>query len=105
VGIALVTRMAQAAETVVLVGVEDVGNWRNGPSDQGAVSDDGLDVAFRSGANNLVPPDGDGNNLPNVFLRDLESGTSIKINPVTTDGRNPPLGENDRGVFDRINKR
>jgi Tol biopolymer transport system component len=54
----------------------------NGPS----ISADGRYVAFRSLASDLVP--GDGNDLADVFVRDLQSGTTVRAS-VDTAGHDP----------------
>jgi Tol biopolymer transport system component len=48
-----------------------------------SISPDGRFVAFESDASNLVP--GDTNNLPDVFVRDRQSGTTERVS-VTTSG-------------------
>ena len=43
-----------------------------------SISGDGRHVAFTSFASNLVP--GDGNGQPDVFVRDLDAGTTVRAN-------------------------
>lgn len=50
----------------------------NGRSDGGAMSADGRYVAFTSQASNLV--EGDTNNAEDVFLRDLRTNTTTRVN-------------------------
>jgi len=46
-----------------------------------AISGDGLYVVFNSGASNLVP--GDDNSHPDVFLRDVQAGTTTRVSVST----------------------
>jgi TolB protein len=55
----------------------------NGPSSQPDLSADGRYVVFTSAASNLVP--GDTNGVPDVFLRDLDAGTTTRLS-VSSDG-------------------
>src|SRR5262249_17900543 len=59
------------------------GAQANGPSALPAISGDGRCVAFVSSASNLVP--GDTNNVDDVFVRDLQSGTTTRVS-VADDG-------------------
>ncbi len=55
-----------------------------------AVSGDGQRVVFASDAGNLVP--GDGNNAPDIFLRDVTAGTTSRVS--LTDGGGEANGDN-----------
>ena len=57
-----------------LVSVATNGVPGNGLSQESAMTPDGRYVAFSSAANNLVP--GDTNGLPDIFVRDLQAGTT-----------------------------
>jgi Tol biopolymer transport system component len=70
--------------TVRRVSVGPAGAQANGSSHLPAISGDGRYVAFLSDAANLVP--GDGNDLPDVFVRDLRYGITHRLS-VATDGR------------------
>jgi len=59
-------------------------------STEAAISADGRYVAFSSTANNLVP--GDANNLRDVFVRDLVSGTTTLVS-MATNGSSSGNGE------------
>jgi Tol biopolymer transport system component len=61
--------------TTALVSVSTNGSCGNGPSGAGAMTPDGRFVAFSSAASNLVP--GDTNGIPDIFVRDLQSGTTV----------------------------
>ena len=63
-------------------GVQGNGNsyWGNGPSDR-YISADGRFVAFRSESSNLAP--GDTNGQPDVFLRDMLTGTTERVSVST----------------------
>ena len=52
-------------------------SYGNGKAEQVAISATGRYVAFESAASNLVPLDT--NNLPDIFLRDMRSGRTIRI--------------------------
>ncbi|MCB1601013.1 MAG: hypothetical protein R3F18_17005 [Lysobacterales bacterium] len=54
------------------------GTEANHDSYEASVSDDGNVIAFRSSASNLLA--GDINDLPDVFLRDLNAGTIERVN-------------------------
>ena len=64
----ITTRISEAAD----------GTESNGDSFNPVISDDGRYVIFESKANNLVPDDT--NNLEDIFVRDLFSGTLERIN-------------------------
>ena len=49
----------------------------NGTSSGGSISADGRYVTFQSAANNLVP--NDSGTTPDVFLRDVQAGTTIRL--------------------------
>jgi Tol biopolymer transport system component len=49
-----------------------------------AISGNGTRIVFLSNASNLVP--GDTNGIPDIFVRDLQRGTTTRVN-VTSDGR------------------
>ena len=59
------------------VSLANDGAQADGASRQAAVSTDGRFITFRSEASNLV--DGDFNNLPDVFVRDRISGTTLRV--------------------------
>ncbi len=60
-----------------LVSVAPDGFSGHGPSSEPAISSDGRYVAFSSLGDNLVP--GDGNGLPDVFVRDLLAETTTLV--------------------------
>src|SRR5262245_37962878 len=64
------------AGTTVRASVDDAGGDANGPSYYASISADGRFVAFMSFASDLVP--GDGNGVPDVFVRDLVAGTTVR---------------------------
>jgi Tol biopolymer transport system component len=53
-------------------------------SGHASISGDGRHVAFESSASNLVP--GDGNDQPDVFVRDLDAGTTVRANVSSAGG-------------------
>jgi Tol biopolymer transport system component len=57
-----------------LVSVATNGGPGNGLSQESVMTPDGRYVAFSSAANNLVP--GDTNGLPDIFVRDMQAGTT-----------------------------
>jgi Tol biopolymer transport system component len=59
------------------VSVGPGGEEANGPSSQPDLSADGRYVVFTSAASNLVP--GDTNGVPDVFLRDIDAGTTTRL--------------------------
>ena len=61
--------------TTVVVSVSTNGSIGNGDSHSAAMTPDGRYVAFVSAASNLVP--GDANGIPDVFVRDLQSGVTV----------------------------
>jgi Tol biopolymer transport system component len=72
------------AGTTTQVDVGLGGAPANDSSGQASISGDGRHVAFESFASNLVP--GDGNNQPDVFVRDLDAGTTVRANVDTAGG-------------------
>jgi Tol biopolymer transport system component len=60
-----------------------------------SISTDGRYVAFRSEASDLVPDDG--NNTDDIFLRDLQAGTTVRAS-VDTAGGDPDGGSEDPSV-------
>jgi hypothetical protein len=67
---------ATSAQEIVPVDVAFNGGAPDGPSIPGALSADGRFAVFASDASNLVPGD---TVLPDVFVRDLELGTTTRI--------------------------
>lgn len=65
------------AGTTTLVSVNSAGEQGDGRSYDASISADGRYVAFASEAANLV--EGDGNEYPDVFVRDLLAGTTTRI--------------------------
>ncbi|MET9913771.1 hypothetical protein ABZZ74_44730 [Streptomyces sp. NPDC006476] len=63
--------------TTVLVSVGLGGRPANGPSERASISADGRLVVFTSHASNLVR--GDRNDCTDVFLRDLDRGTTVRV--------------------------
>jgi Tol biopolymer transport system component len=72
-------------QTTVLVSVGAGGAPANGGSNNPSISGDGRYVAFRSEASNLVA--GDANGAPDVFVRDLERGTTELVSVATGGAR------------------
>lgn len=66
------------------VSVDEFGGNANGASSSARMSGDGRYVAFASAANDLVADDGAGG--PDVFVRDLATGTTVRASVSTTDG-------------------
>ena len=63
-----------AANTTALVSASTNGGNANGASRSSVITPDGHYVAFVSEASNLVP--GDTNRIPDVFVRDMQAGTT-----------------------------
>ena len=63
-------------ETNILVSIGTDGGCANGVSGESAMTPDGRYVAFASTASNLVP--GDTNGLRDIFVRDLQNGTTVR---------------------------
>jgi len=61
------------------VSISSLGFQANGSSGNPSITDDGQTVVFRSDATNLVPVDTNGQ--PDVFLRDMQSGQTFRMNP------------------------
>ncbi len=64
-------------QTTAIVSVNTNGWSGNGISENSVMTPDGHYVAFASAANNLVA--GDANNIPDVFVRDLQSNTTTLV--------------------------
>jgi Tol biopolymer transport system component len=65
--------------TTTLVSVSTKGGVGNGTSRTPVMTPDGRYVAFVSSASNLVP--GDTNSIPDIFVRDLQLGTTTLASP------------------------
>jgi Tol biopolymer transport system component len=71
--------------TTVPVSATSNGDFGNGASRNAVMTPDGRYVAFVSAANNLVS--GDTNGIPDVFLRDVQLGTTVLVSVGTNPGR------------------
>ena len=69
----------------VSVSVSTNGDPGNGASRSAVMTPDGRYVAFVSAAKNLVA--GDTNGIPDVFLRDVQLGTTVRVSVGTNPGR------------------
>jgi Tol biopolymer transport system component/plastocyanin len=78
-----VYRYDRLSDDLLLVSVSSTGVKGNSDSVFASISDDGRYVAFRSWATNLVP--GDTNNAEDLFVRDLQVGTTTRVS-IATDG-------------------
>ncbi|MFI5494351.1 TolB family protein [Actinoplanes sp. NPDC051859] len=67
--------------TVTLASVSNTGEQANGNAGEPKISADGRYVTFRSRATNLVA--GDTNGRLDVFVRDLQAGTTTRVNVAT----------------------
>ena len=76
-GLGDVFRRDMATGTTALASVRAGGGGANGASGSPALSADGRVVAFHSGASDLVS--GDGNDAHDIFVRDVETGTTTLI--------------------------
>lgn len=65
--------------TTTLVSVSTNGSSGNGESREATMTPDGRYVAFVSAATNLVA--GDSNGIPDIFVRDMQAGTTILASP------------------------
>ena len=65
--------------TNILASVSTNGGFGNGNSGPAVMTPDGRYVAFVSSASNLVP--GDTNGIPDIFVRDMQSGTTMLASP------------------------
>jgi len=66
-----------SAGTTILISASDDGTAGNDTSYDSQISADGMHVVFTSGASNLISDDGNG--AEDVFLRDLEDSTTVRI--------------------------
>ncbi|MEU5583237.1 RICIN domain-containing protein [Streptomyces huasconensis] len=71
--------------TTQRVSVTDSGGQGNSGSSEPSISADGRHVAFESGSSNLVP--GDTNNSGDVFVRDLQTGTTQRVSVASGGGQ------------------
>jgi Tol biopolymer transport system component len=74
------------SDTTGRVSVDTDGGDPNGASSGAAIAADGHHVAFHSGASDLVTDDGNG--VDDVFVRDLQSGTTERVS-VDREGADP----------------
>ncbi len=66
----------------LLVSAKTNGSWANGASGSAVITPDGRYVAFSSVASDLVANDTNG--IPDIFVRDLSTGTTILASPGAT---------------------
>lgn len=64
-------------ETIIIVSTNSIGEQGNSDSYRGSFSSDGTKIIFDSDATNLV--DDDTNGVSDIFIKDLTSGTVIRI--------------------------
>jgi uncharacterized repeat protein (TIGR02059 family) len=87
------------AGTTIRASVNSAGAEGNLSSDDPAISDDGRSVAFDSSSTTFVSPGADTNNATDVFLRDIQAGTTTRISLSSSGGQSdaasydPSLGE------------
>jgi Tol biopolymer transport system component len=81
--------------TTTLVSVSTNGAGGNGVSRSSVMTPDGQYVAFVSAASNLVG--GDTNGIPDVFVRDLQAGTTTlaSVGATSTNSSSPLLGSSE----------
>ena len=81
--------------TMTLVSVSTNGSSANGTSRSSVMTPDGRYVAFVSAATNLIA--GDTNGIPDVFVRDLQAGTTalVSIGAKSTNSTSPLLGSSE----------
>ena len=81
--------------TMTLVSVSTNGSSANGTSRSSVMTPDGRYVAFVSAASYLVA--GDTNGIPDVFVRDLQAGTTalVSIGAKSTNSTSPLLGSSE----------
>ena len=80
-GFAVVPQMAVGALTERVSVATDGSQGYGGSPEKPAISADGRYVAFESGSSNLVA--GDTNGFEDVFVRDLQSGTTQRVSVAT----------------------
>ena len=71
--------------SIVRVSVSSAGDQANGESRCASISGDGRRVVFVSDASNLVTDDS--NEVGDVFVRDLEAGTTLRVSKPTNGGQ------------------
>jgi Tol biopolymer transport system component len=74
----------RAAQTTVRASVSSAGVEGNQTSGSPALSGSGRNVAFQSGASNLVA--GDTNGHADIFVRDLQTSTTLRVGPAGVQG-------------------
>lgn len=84
-GVVDVLLKSRLSGEVTVASVSDDEQPGNGPSSGARLSGDGLTVAFVSAATNLVP--GDTNGEPDVFVRDVVAGTTVRVSTSSTGGQ------------------
>lgn len=85
------------ANSFTLVSTNPAGLSGNGMSTWGAISGDGRSVVFESGASDLVA--GDSNGFSDIFVRDLRSGTTLRLtNGSNGNSRAPSISADGRWV-------
>ena len=84
--------------TTMPVSVSTDGDLGNGASRSAVMTPDGRYVAFVSAANNLVPDDTNG--IADVFLRDLQLGTTLLVSAGASRGSVAVANGGSRGAGD-----
>ncbi len=86
-----------AAHVTFLVSVGTNQSAGNGVSYNAALSPDGRFIAFVSSASDLV--NGDTNGIPDVFLRDIQAGTTVLVSVGASSGGSPLTAKSDAPVL------
>lgn len=80
--------MTPAGAQVERISIADDGAQANADSYEAAISDDGSILAFRSNADNMIT--GDTNDWTDIFLRDIDAGTTVRVS-LQPDGSEMPI--------------
>lgn len=97
-----VFRFDRQAQVMERISVASNGSEANDHSFAPAISGDGQRIVFVSRATNLIV--GDGNNVPDIFLRNLSNGSTDRVNvrdgsnQANADSWNPDISANGRFV-------
>ena len=77
----------EIAGTTIRASLSASSSQGNGPSDHQAISSDGRFVSFSSKATNMVP--GDTNGFQDIFLRDVQAGTTVLVSECNSSSIGP----------------
>jgi Tol biopolymer transport system component len=91
-------RLQTGVTSLVSINASGTASGSGGGSGSNTLSDDGRYVAFASRAGDLVPNDSNGSSFTDIFLRDLQAGTTTLVS-ASADGAGSANDESDAAII------